>query len=47
MESVFFDSDEDLQKYIKSEDYGKMYKNGTRKKICLGVTFTQYDEMNV
>ena len=42
-DSIFFENDSQIEKYIASDNYGTQFKNGTYKRLCLAISFNKYN----
>ena len=40
---VYFNNDDEMQEYMLEDDYTRILPDGTRKQICLGVTFSEFE----
>ena len=40
---IFFNSDSEINEYTQIEDYTGYFKNGTRKQLCYGISFNEYN----
>lgn len=43
---VYFENDDEINKYIKQDDYINAFENGTKRQLCFAISFDEYDLEN-